>query len=299
MKEGLLVKKEKIFVLLFLSISFLSGCSIKKDSMEDIDIYTTIYPIRYLIDSLYGNNSTIYSIYPSGVNANDFELSDKKIEEYSNTDLFVFNSLDRDRDFAVKMINKNKNLKVIDVSLGMTYNYDIAELWLNPYNYLMMAQNTKDGLLEYVSNPYLISNTDGTGIEDKYEELKYDLSRLDADMKENISLANYKTIAVDNDMFKYLEKYDLEVISLEENESLNETTINEVKKLISDGQIKYVYSAGNETNNTVKDLIDNYNLELITLNTMQTIDGGITNSNENYITVMNNNLDLLNKELYK
>lgn len=293
------MKKEKIFVLLFLSISFLSGCSIKKDSMEDIDIYTTIYPIRYLIDSLYGNNSTIYSIYPSGVNANDFELSDKKIEEYSNTDLFVFNSLDRDRDFAVKMINKNKNLKVIDVSLGMTYNYDIAELWLNPYNYLMMAQNTKDGLLEYVSNPYLISNTDSTGIEDKYEELKYDLSRLDADMKENISLANYKTIAVDNDMFKYLEKYDLEVISLEENENLNETTINEVKKLISDGQIKYVYSASNETNNTVKDLIDNYNLELITLNTMQTIDGGITNSNENYITVMNNNLDLLNKELYK
>lgn len=293
------MKKGKVFILLILSISLLSGCSIKKDTMEGIDIYTTIYPIRYLIDSLYGNNSKIYSIYPSGVNTNDFELSDKKIEEYSNTDLFVFNSLDRDRDFAVKMINKNKNLKVIDVSLGMTYNYDIAELWLNPYNYLMMAQNTKDGLLEYVSNPYLISNTDGTGIEDKYEDLKYDLSRLDADMKENISLADYKIIAVDNDMFKYLEKYDLKVISLEENENLNENTINEVKKLISDGQIKYVYSASNETNNTVKDLIDNYNLELITLNTMQTIDGGITNSNENYITVMNNNLDLLNKELYK
>ena len=32
---------------------------------------------------------------------------------------------------------------------------------------------------------------------------------------------------------------------------------------------------------------------------MQSIDGGITNSNENYITVMHNNLDLLNKELYK
>ena len=32
---------------------------------------------------------------------------------------------------------------------------------------------------------------------------------------------------------------------------------------------------------------------------MQTIDGGINNSNENYLTVMNNNLDLLDKELYK
>lgn len=292
-------KKRGFLLLILITIILLPGCTIKKDSMEDIDIYTTIYPIKYLISSLYGDNSTIYSIYPSGVNPNDFELSEKKLEEYSKTDLFVFNSLDHDRDYAVNMINKNKNLKVIDVSLGMTYINDIAELWLNPYNYLMMAQNTKNGLLEYITNPYLISNDDKTGIEDKYEELKYNLSRLDADMKEDISLAKYKTIVVDNDMFKFLEKYNLTVISLEENDNLTETTINEVKKMISNSQIKYIYSANNETNNTCKNLIDNHNLELITLNTMQSIDGGITNSNENYITVMHNNLDLLNKELYK
>ena len=292
-------KKRGFLLLILITIILLPGCTIKKDSMEDIDIYTTIYPIKYLISSLYGDNSTIYSIYPSGVNPNDFELSEKKLEEYSKTDLFVFNSLDHNRDYAVNMINKNKNLKVIDVSLGMTYINDIAELWLNPYNYLMMAQNTKNGLLEYITNPYLISNDDKTGIEDKYEELKYNLSRLDADMKEDISLAKYKTIVVDNDMFKFLEKYNLTVISLEENDNLTETTINEVKKMINNSQIKYIYSANNETNNTCKNLIDNHNLELITLNTMQSIDGGITNSNENYITVMHNNLDLLNKELYK
>lgn len=276
-----------------------TGCNVKKDNMEGITIYTTIYPIRYLIDSLYGDNSTIYSIYPAGVDTNEFELSDKKLEEYANTDLFVFNSLDRDRDFAVKMINKNKNLKVIDVSLGMTYDYDIAELWFNPYNYLMMAQNTKSGLLEYVTNPYLISNDDNTGIEDKYEILKYNLSRLDADMKENILEATYNTIVVDNDMFKVLSKYGLNVISLEENDNLTDTTINEVKKLINNGSIKYIYSSKEETNETAKELIDNYGLELVTLNTMETIDGGVTNSNEDYITIMNSNLDLLKKELYK
>lgn len=276
-----------------------TGCNVKKDNMEGITIYTTIYPIRYLIDSLYGDNSTIYSIYPAGVDTNEFELSDKKLEEYANTDLFVFNSLDRDRDFAVKMINKNKNLKVIDVSLGMTYDYDIAELWFNPYNYLMMAQNTKSGLLEYVTNPYLISNDNNTGIEDKYEILKYNLSRLDADMKENILEATYNTIVVDNDMFKVLSKYGLNVISLEENDNLTDTTINEVKKLINNGSIKYIYSSKEETNETAKGLIDNYGLELVTLNTMETIDGGVTNSNEDYITIMNSNLDLLKKELYK
>lgn len=293
------MKIKKILIIIILIIPILSGCNLTKDSMEDITIYTTIYPIKYLITTLYGDNSTINSIYPSGVDTNSYELSDKKLEEYSKTDLFVFNSLDKDRDFAVKMINKNKNLKVIDVSLGITYTNDLPELWLNPYNYLMMAQNTMNGLLEYIDNPYLISNEDGTGIEDKYEELKYDLSRLDADYKENISLATYSTIVVDNDMFKYLEKYGLRVISLEENDNLTDSTVNEVKKLINNGTIKYIYSSKEETNDTCNNLINNYNIELVTLNTMETIDGGITNSNENYITIMNNNLDLLDKELYK
>lgn len=293
------MKIKKFLILIFTILLIMPGCSITKDSMENITIYTTIYPIKYLLDSLYGDNATINSIYPSGVDTSDYELSDKKLEEYSKTDLFVFNSLDKDRDYAVKMINKNKNLKVIDVSLGITYTSNITELWLNPYNYLMMAQNTKDGLLEYIDNPYLITNSDGTGIEDKYETLKYNLSRLDADYKENINLAPYKTIVVDNDMFKFLEKYNLRVISLEDNDNLTDSTINEVKKLVNNGTIKYIYSSKDETNDVCKNIIDNYGIDLITLNTMETIDGGITNSNENYITIMNNNLDLLDKELYK
>ena len=295
------MKKRKILIILIITLTLLSGCklNIDTDSMKDIKVYTTIYPIRYLIDSLYGTNSTIYSIYPSGVEPKDFQISDKKLEEYSQADLFVFNSLDKERDYAVKMINKNKKLKIIDVSMGMTYDNDIAELWLNPYNYLMMAQNTKNGLLEYISNPYLITNDEGTGVEDKYEALKYDLSRLDADIKETISLSSYDTIVVDNDVFNFLSKYNLNVISLEEDDKLTDIKINEVKKLINEGKIKYIYSSKTETNNTCKKLIEDYGVELVTFNTMETVDGGITNSNENYVTVMNNNLELLNKELYK
>lgn len=293
--------KKRIILILIMTLTLLSGCklNIDTDSMKDIKVYTTIYPIRYLIDSLYGTNSTIYSIYPSGVEPKDFQISDKKLEEYSQADLFVFNSLDKERDYAVKMINKNKKLKIIDVSMGMTYDNDIAELWLNSYNYLMMAQNTKNGLLEYISNPYLITNDEGTGVEDKYEALKYDLSRLDADIKETISLSSYDTIVVDNDVFNFLSKYNLNVISLEEDDKLTDIKINEVKKLINEGKIKYIYSSKTETNNTCKKLIEDYGVELVTFNTMETVDGGITNSNENYVTVMNNNLELLNKELYK
>ena len=164
----------------------------------------------------------------------------KWITRYSWTPLYseninnIFYSLDRDRDYAVKMINKNKNLKIIDVALGMEVINSIEELWLNPYNYLMMAKNVKNSLAEYITNPYLISNKDKTGINDKYEMLQYELSKLDAVYKDVIGNGNYKTIVTDNKMFKFLEKYGITVIALEEdiqNVTIsNDMTLSDISK---------------------------------------------------------------------
>ena len=94
--------------------------------------------------------------------------------------------------------------------------------------------------------------------------------------------------------------------------SLNSTTDNmesgdyymalypdKVKKLITEKKIKYIYSSNKETNNIVSELIKNNKLELVTINTMYSINGNINNTNDNYLTVMNDNLELLKKELYK
>ena len=65
------MKKIKLLLLL-LGVFILSGCNITKDNMEDIEIYTTIYPIKYLITSLYGDHAGVNSIYPAGVDTNEF-----------------------------------------------------------------------------------------------------------------------------------------------------------------------------------------------------------------------------------
>ena len=86
---------------------------------------------------------------------------------------------------------------------------------------------------------------------------------------------------------------------LEENENLTSNRIEEVEKLISDGKIKYIFSDSNESNATVNTLINKHKIELIKLNTMHSIDGEITNSNDDYISIMTNNINLLKRELYK
>lgn len=284
---------KKKLLLLGLSIFMMTGC-LKRDSMEDIDIYTGVYPLKYIVDYLYGDNAKIYSIYPNNVNVDEYKLTDKQITDYSKSALLVFNSLDVDRDYAVEMINKNKKLKIIDVALGMEYEYEIEELWLNPYNYLMMAQNVKTGLYEYITNPYLLKE-----IDEKYEDLKMKLSTLDALIKTAVNESNYNTIIVDNDLFKFLEKYNLNVISLEETDNLTNKDIEDTKRLIKSGKIKYIYTKDENTNETVKGILNTTKAELVHLNAMRTVDGGVTNSNENYISIMNDNIDLIKKELYK
>ena len=286
-----IIKKISLFILICIIIT---GCNIEDKDMENINIYTTTYPLNYLISSLYKDNGKVFSIYPTGIDISKYKISNRKLKEYSESDLFVFNSLDKDREYAVKMINNNSNLKVIDVATGMKYENKIEELWLNPYNYLMMAENIKEGLNEYIKNPYLVEQ-----VNNNYKELDYNISKIDADLTEMVENATYKTIVTDNDLFKYLEKYGLKVISLESDNKLSLNTKEEVEKLVKTKQIRYIYRTNESNNNTINYLIKTYQIQPININTMYSIDGGITNTNDDYLTIMKNNINLIKGELYK
>ena len=82
--------KKKIICLVAFITLFTTGC--KKDSMDDITIYTTTYPIQYLVEQIYGYNSEIKSIYPAGVEVKNYELTKKQEKDYAQADLFVFPS---------------------------------------------------------------------------------------------------------------------------------------------------------------------------------------------------------------
>ena len=137
----------------------LSGCS-KNEDASALTVYTSVYPTAYILDYLYGDNLAITSIYPDGSNFEKYELTKTQIDEYSTNDLFVYNStIDKEKNYAVELLNKNKNLKIIDASLGMSYVNDVSETWLNPSSFLMMASNIKKGLKPF-KHPTNINSLD-------------------------------------------------------------------------------------------------------------------------------------------
>jgi len=281
-----------ILCLVMIGIS-MTGC-IRRDSMENIQIYTTAYPIEYITNRLYGEHSEISSIYPDGVNIDDYKFTKKQIKDFSDANLFIFNGLTNDKDLAIEFRNYNQNLKIIDSTLSMEYTYGYEELWLDPSNFLMLAQNIKSGFEEYIDNYYLNNNINGN-----YEKLKIEASNLDAKIKEIVSSSNNKVIVTSSDMFKYLEKYDLTVYSLEENENLTNKTINDVKKLINSRSIDYIFVKSNEdVNKTIQDLIAGTNIKTLEWHTLSNITEIERSESKTYFSIMNENLELLKDELY-
>ncbi len=288
------MKKIVTLLLTLTMIISTSGC-LKRDNLEDIDIYTTSYPIEYITSRLYGEHSTVKSIYPDGIIINQYKLTDKQIKDYSEASLFIFNGLDIEKEYVAPIFEYNKKIKIIDTTLSMDFENDIEELWLNPSNFLMLAQNIKIGLNEYINNHYLKSD-----INENYETLKVEVSNLDAKIKLMVESSTNKTIVVADDLFKFLEdKYGLTVISLEENDNLTDKTKADVVNLINSGEISYIFTTQNkEVNETVNEIKNLTNVELIELKTISNLTEEERKNKDDYFTLMNYNIELLKQELY-
>ena len=190
---------------------------------------------------------------------------------------------------------RNKNLLIIDATYGMEYINDISELWLNPSNLLMMAQNIKEGLKEYMTNSYLEKELD-----DKYEELKLSLSELDADIKLTAENASRKTIIVNNDTLKYLEKYGFKVISLDDsNLSVSDRTIQDVIDMIKDKSVKHLFVLENtKLSDAFTKVKEETNVDTYTFRRLDNITDNERDEYKDYLYIMNENIEILKNELY-
>ena len=279
-----------VFILIFTSV-ILSGC-VKRDSMQDIEIITSSYPIEFLVTNIYGSNANVENIFPDGEKIDNYKFNNKQFNKFSDKDLFVYNGKNAS-DLALELINRNDSLLLIDSTLGMEYTYGVEEIWLDPSNLLMMALNVKNGLEEYVSNSYLAKE-----INDSYQILKVSLSELDAEVKLTAQNANDATIVVTNNSLMFLEKYGFKVILLTEDSLDRE--YEEVKSLVEDGTIKYIYGfKEDKTSDKLDSFIKNNNIEKTYLYRLDSINDTQRKNDEDYISIMRDNLELLKLEIYE
>ena len=284
-------KITKLLLIVFSGVLLTTGC-FKNDTMEDIDIVVTKYPIEYAINELYGSYSNITSIYPNGINTEEYNLTDKKKKEYSKKDLFIYNGLSKENDIAIDFINNNKKLKLIDISNGLEINDNEEELWFNPSNYLMIAQNIKNDLSSYINSTVILQN-----INANYEKLKLTISTYDAQLNTIAENANNKNVIVTNNAFKFLEKYGFTVYSLDEK-NFTSASYNSALTLAQNKKISYIFSLeGDEENEKVKSLL-NLGLTKVNVKRLGNLNDVDRNNKIDYVTIMDSFLENLRQEVY-
>ena len=288
------MKKKILFLLLVLIIPFIvSGCA--NDSMDEIEIIVTNYANEYIVRSLYDNHSTITSIYPDGILIDNYKISKKQKNEFAHKDLFVYNGLiEKERNLAVELLAINPDLKIIDTAYVLETEYSPEELWLNPSSLLMMSQNVRRSLSEYASSAYLKKD-----IDEKYDELKINLSELDTEYRLASESTNNRTIIVADAALKYLEKFGLNVICIDDD--ANQKTLADAENLMANGSVSYVFKfKGEELPENAKALMGSYSsIQTSELHKLDNITDQERSEKKDYISITKDNLESIKKELYQ
>ena len=283
---------KKILFISIICLILATGC-LKKDSFDNIVVYTTAYPFRYVTEKLYGEHSEVLSIYPANTNIETYNLTDKQIEIYSKkAKLYIFNGLNKEKDYVIPMVKQNKNLKIINATLTMDYDNSENDLWLSPANLLMISQNIRNGLNEYISNYYLKEE-----INNNYEELKINLSNLDAKLRLISTNADNNKLVVSSDIFKFLEKYNFELYVV--NKDSDKKVIEDAKALVKNKEISYVFLLKNEEiSQEMASLISNTDIKVVYLHPLANLTEDEEKNKNDYFTIMSENIELIKEEVY-
>jgi len=272
----------------------ISGCSFN-ESDENLTIYSTYYPIEFATSYMYKDYSAISSIYPSGADTETYTLTDKQKDIYSNGDLFVYAGVTNEVDLAVRFLNTNSELRIIDATKGLNYNIGVQELWLDPSNYLMIARNIKSTLLDYEKNVY-----NQNKIQELYDDLKIKISEIDVDLTMMGKNAARNVLLVTDDSFNFLSKYNLEIVSLDSDNKNLTKAYNDARKYIAEGKINYIFTMGEETlSDELENFISSYELEKLVIDPMYTLSDEQRRDNIDYLQIMESNISKFKTELFR
>ena len=309
--------KKLLVFLIFLTLTlFVSGCA---NEDEEVDIYTTIYPVEFIVKEIVKDRFKVGSIYPRGKDVHDYELSPKDIIKMSKSQIIFYIGLglesfvERSKDTSFKdvpTVTISKGLEVVllndedyekHIYDGGNVEFYDPHIWLDPNKMIQMAVNVLDGLIEHLD----VNEEDIAFFNENFNELKSELQKLDAEIRVAVSAVNIKnrTIMVDHDAYVYWTlAYGIERIKMRnhnDSSDIDPQVMQQKITLAKSLDIKHVITTKNEIESSI---ISQYLNELglsnnakEALHHLGTITSAEDKAGENYFSIMRTNLEVLKK----
>ncbi|HFD1706781.1 TPA: zinc ABC transporter substrate-binding protein [Enterococcus faecium] len=311
MKKYLLTATVMIGALLFAACG---NTNKEADKKEDLTIVTTFYPIYDFTKEILGDEGNVKLLIPAGTEPHDFEPSAKERAEISDADVFVYNS--SDMEFFVDSLKDSVDSKqtlMIEAAKGIdrlesqeadeheeseeghdhAHEYD-PHVWLDPVLAIKEVRTIAGELGEKYPDKKEIFTKNADAYIKKLEAL-------DQKYSEELKNATNRTFVTQHAAFAYLaNQYNLEQVAISGVSPDQEPTpsrLAELKEFVKKNNIKVIYFEENASSKVAETLSNETGVKLEVLNPLESLTNEQIKAGENYISVMEKNLEALKESI--
>lgn len=289
------------------------GCSAPdqaKKSEDTLTVYTSIYPIQYAVERIGGEAVTVETVYPPGVDAHTYEPTSKEMTTIAKSDAFIYlgagmegfaeSAADALESQDTKLIELGQHEELFHTEGLHQHEHDDGHdhgdrdphIWIDPLRMIEMSQLIKDELIEL--------NPDDEGLyNDNFQALKADLLSLDEKYTKTLDAKTNKQILVSHAAFGYWEeRYDIEQLSINGLSSSSEPSQKELTKIIDQAKkynLKYIIFEQNSSNRVSEIIQTQIGAKTLIIHNLAVLTEDDISNKEDYISLMNYNLDILDK----
>lgn len=308
------MKKITFILLIMLSVFVISGCN----GNSGADIYATVYPVEFIVTEIAKEEFNVKNVYPRGSNVHEYELSIKTIANMTQAKAIFYIGLNLEPAICNGIDSTFKKVNTIALTEGMTglltgsdhdhshgdhveddqtVTYYDPHVWTDPLKMIHMGNLVLAELIK-------LKPEKETFFRENAAALFIKLTALDEDLSNAINddTVLHKVIMVDHNAYNYWMRYGLEILKTRKTNDTTDVSPAEFQATVLEAKehnLKYVITTKNEAaneeliNKIVREIegekIDMHNLSTITLSEYKSL--------ENYFTIMENNIKVLQKVL--
>lgn len=299
----------------------LAACSdedgINQENDDNIEIYTTVFPLKSFAEQIGGDSVDAYTIYPKGVDVHTYEPTQKDMIDFAEADLFIYTSDEFDpvAGSIKNAVNGHNeflpaadNIEEDDLMAhdhehgeheehnheheGHSHGSTDPHVWLDPVLAQSMAEQIKDKLIEL--NP-----DEASTYEENYETLAADLVDIDAELEQMTADTARDSVYISHESIGYLaDRYHFEQIAINglNNNEPSQQDLTKIVDSIEEQDIKYILYEQNVTSSitdTIQSSTDTEPLEFHNLAVLTDED----DEGSTYQSIMRKNISILGRAL--
>lgn len=306
---------KKLVMILSVFLFFITACqesSTDESSSEgNLLIYTSVYPLEFIVDEIAKDVATVKSVYPPGVDAHTYEPSSKEITDIARSDAFIYLGAGME-SFSESIAESLSAYDILFIEIGQheqlflesshgEHHHDDhhhrdfdPHIWLDPLRMIDVAEIVTTQLSE-------LDPDNQTFFEQNFKQLEEKLRTLDDQFKQTLENKQMKKMIVSHAAYGYWEdRYGIEQISISGLSSSDEPSQKELAQIVKFAEkeeIQYIIFEQTGSNRLAEIIRENIDAEKLFIHNLEVLTDEDIENGEDYISIMERNLQTLDEAL--